>query len=255
MGATTQPTDFSDATTFIYGLIDPRTDQLRYVGKANDPTVRRYQHVCASQLNPRTHKNHWVKSLIKDGLKPEMTILEEVSSDDWEEAEVFWIQYMRFLGCKLVNSVAGGIGGNSPSAETREKIGAASRGKPRQFSAEHIDKIGASNRKRAQDPVWRQGVSERMQGNKNGLGVRCSEETLARMSVAQRRRASLWSEEDSMKFSRSGVKARLLAMKRKACCMVCAVEFTARAWNTLYCSDACCAKAWRERQDVVTANV
>lgn len=36
-------------TTFIYGLLDPRTKELRYIGKADDPNTRLAKHTKYSQ--------------------------------------------------------------------------------------------------------------------------------------------------------------------------------------------------------------
>ena len=142
------------STVFIYGLLDPISRECRYVGKSKNPTVRRYQHVCDSQRAPKTHRNHWIKSLKAQGLYPELLSLEEVSAEDWKDAECFWISYMKFLGAKLTNGTSGGDGLHEPSAETREKIGASSRGKKRVFSPEHRAKVTAACRARAKDPVW-----------------------------------------------------------------------------------------------------
>jgi hypothetical protein len=41
-------------TTFIYALIDPRTKQPKYIGKANKPEKRLYEHLrckgCKKQI-------------------------------------------------------------------------------------------------------------------------------------------------------------------------------------------------------------
>lgn len=243
MAATMQP-----QTVSIYGLIDPRTNQLRYVGKTKRSTShRRYEHVCASHLKAKSHKNHWIESLLRDGERPESVVLEEVTESEWEEAESFWIQYMKFIGCNLVNSTSGGDGVHNPSAEIREKIGAASRGKKRTFSEEHRAKLAAANRLRAQNPEWCAAISRRMRGNKNGATPR-SAQTCARISVAQRLRFGHMSKAERVAFSLRGVEARLKAMKRDIFCSVCGADVVARAWNTIYCSGACKTIAWRQRQ-------
>ena len=152
MSATSQVT--------IYALLDPRTRACRYVGKSKHATVRGYQHLCASQLAPATHRNHWIKSLLFIGLKPEVVVLEETSSAEWQEDEMFWIAYLKGLGADLTNATAGGDGLHDPSPETREKIGASCRGKSKVFSAEHKRKIGEANRQRAKDPTWRANACE-----------------------------------------------------------------------------------------------
>src|SRR5258708_6389227 len=124
MGATTQ------LTTFIYGLRDPHTGEIRYVGKANDPQRRLTYHLCDSQLAPKTHRNHWLRSLKSLGLKPSLVILETLAPcDDWKAAEQRWIASFLRDGVKLTNGTAGGDGLHNPSDEVRVKCGASRRGK------------------------------------------------------------------------------------------------------------------------------
>lgn len=136
---------------FIYILSDPRTKEIRYVGKAVDATLRLAVHLANSQRE-RNHKANWIKSLAKDGLKPEMEIVEslyETSDAEWQIQEKWWISYLRFIGCRLTNLTAGGEGcaGLRPSADTREKMSAWQRGrKMGPLSAEHKAKISARHK-------------------------------------------------------------------------------------------------------------
>lgn len=70
-------------TTFIYSLAHPLTDEIRYVGKANDIKDRFRSHLHAKDYS---HKSSWVKSLKNDGLIPKIEILDEVPMSEWE----FW---------------------------------------------------------------------------------------------------------------------------------------------------------------------
>ncbi len=105
---------------FIYGLCDPRDGCLRYIGKANNPTIRLYRHHCPG--NKKNHRTDWLNSLKKSGLKPEMFIVEQIPASEWEEAERFWICYFKTIGCKLVNSTGGGDGVSMVTEETRAKL-------------------------------------------------------------------------------------------------------------------------------------
>ena len=154
----------------IYALLDPRTRACRYVGKSKHATVRGYQHLCASQLAPATHRNRWIKSLLSIGLKPEVVVLEETSSAEWQEDEMFWIAYLKGLGADLTNATAGGDGLHEPSPETREKIGAAGRGKRKTFTPEHRAKIAAANRERAKNPIWLEAARATLAKHRNMLG-------------------------------------------------------------------------------------
>ncbi len=116
-------------TVFIYGLVDPRTQTLRYVGKAKDPRRRYVVHLSRAK-RLRGHKEAWVESLRNAGIRPEMVVIEEVKTSEWQTAERFWIGFFRHIGVDLVNGTAGGDGGETfsgrqHSVETKAKCAAA----------------------------------------------------------------------------------------------------------------------------------
>lgn len=96
---------------FIYGLCDPETSELRYVGKCSNIKRRMYDHLERRQLNQPCHRANWLKSLCNKGLRPECFIIEQIPHADWQDAERFWIQYYRAIGCRLTNQTDGGAGG------------------------------------------------------------------------------------------------------------------------------------------------
>lgn len=96
-------------TTFIYGLIDPRTNQLRYIGKANDIQKRLYAHYKDATCK-NTYKSQWLKGLFKENKKPKVIIIEEVPKKCWQKYEKYWIEYYKNKGCKLTNGTNGGDG-------------------------------------------------------------------------------------------------------------------------------------------------
>lgn len=102
----------------VYALVDPRDDQVRYVGKSVNVAVRVKAH-----LNDRgsTRKARWLQLLLREALAPEVVIL-EMGTGDWERAEVKWIAHFRSTGCDLTNATAGGEGLHDPSPETRARI-------------------------------------------------------------------------------------------------------------------------------------
>lgn len=97
---------------YIYGLVDPRTNQIRYVGKSVDPDKRLSQgHLLPSNLKQKLYKNHWLKELLSLNLSPEIAILESCNEANWEEREKYWIKFYReIIGDKLTNATEGGIG-------------------------------------------------------------------------------------------------------------------------------------------------
>lgn len=62
----------------VYGLIDPRNGELRYVGKAVDPQKRLWIHLSIARTNRygSLHVKHWIQSLLAVGLRPEIEVLE-----------------------------------------------------------------------------------------------------------------------------------------------------------------------------------
>ena len=103
----------------IYGLYDPDTDELRYVGKAKDSKKRLKTHVF--ERGYRRPVNNWVKALVEAGKAPVMKILETVADDQWEEAERRLIAEYR-KSCRLLNLADGGA---RPTQTTEQRKQAA----------------------------------------------------------------------------------------------------------------------------------
>lgn len=118
-------------TIFIYTISDPLTDLVRYVGKTKDPSTRFRKH--RTERN-KTLKCQWIKSVIKSGMQPIFTIIDECSEIDWEQKERFYILLFKSLGAKLTNLMPGGEGGPTMrgrklTAEQSQKITNAKIGK------------------------------------------------------------------------------------------------------------------------------
>lgn len=99
---------------YIYALIDPRDEAVRYIGKASDVRVRYQQHCCRSTLQrARTHKERWLAALDDAGHKPVVAVLAEVSEEDWSDLERAYIATARQIGYPLTNGDEGGLGGQT----------------------------------------------------------------------------------------------------------------------------------------------
>jgi hypothetical protein len=128
----------------IYGLYDPRVQPrtIRYVGyTAKSVEDRLASHVHETRRKGRhTHKLHWMRSLIRDGVKPEAVIIEFVPKSDWQRAEKFWIQN---FGGQLVNETVGGEGLTSPSERVKDaiskKVSASLQGNSRRTGIPHTE--------------------------------------------------------------------------------------------------------------------
>lgn len=73
-----------EPVNYIYGLYDPDSGALRYIGKTNNPRRRIGQHVRDCRRGC-SEKDRWVSALLSQGKRPELRILE--LANDWEEAE------------------------------------------------------------------------------------------------------------------------------------------------------------------------
>jgi len=127
--------------TNIYALLDPLTNKIRYVGKANNINSRLYQHL---RDNARTHKVSWIKSL--NGIKPVLILLDEIEEDEWEFWEIYWISQCKTWGFDLVNHSNGGQGvlGTKHTLEHKNKISNSNKGKKH---SEESKKLMSESRK------------------------------------------------------------------------------------------------------------
>jgi DNA-binding CsgD family transcriptional regulator len=79
------------------------------------------------------HKRQWICSVVRDGCRPEIFEIETCEEiAQLNEAECFWIQYFRSIGCRLVNATNGGEGasGYRHLEEAKAKMSQSKRGKP-----------------------------------------------------------------------------------------------------------------------------
>ncbi len=135
---------------YVYGLFDPYTDELRYVGKTNNIENRYKQHL---RENATTHKANWIKTLVSARTKPQIIVFEQFTTEkEAIAAEIDLIAYYKFVGCRLTNLLSGGSGssGRILSEHSRKKIGIASkaRNKGRRFSDQHKRRIARALRGR-----------------------------------------------------------------------------------------------------------
>lgn len=98
-------------TTYIYALVDPDTDEVRYIGKTGDPSKRLSQH-CATGAKPTDERSRWIASLKAQAKKPKLVVIEECTGNTWTAAERKWIAHYRTLNPSLTNVGNGGEGGD-----------------------------------------------------------------------------------------------------------------------------------------------
>jgi hypothetical protein len=96
----------------IYGLVCPKSKQIRYIGVTRHSLEKRLkEHLRENKL--KTHKQKWVKSLISKNLKPEIVLICLANESNWIELERFYIELFRSNGFKLTNTSEGGEGGGN----------------------------------------------------------------------------------------------------------------------------------------------
>jgi hypothetical protein len=76
--------------TYIYGLYEVgKEDEIRYVGKTNNPKLRKYLHLKRKDVNKG--KVLWISKILESGGQVEMKILEECADESWTLREKYWI--------------------------------------------------------------------------------------------------------------------------------------------------------------------
>lgn len=160
------------ASKIIYGLCEPQTWLLRYIGKSSSGLVRPRRHTHKTALKLRDHCHNWIRSLVESGRKPEIIVLETLPDDssaaELKNAEIRLISFFRSLGYPLTNLTDGGEGtsGYKQSEETRRKIGEANR-------VSLLGNVPWNKGLRTGRPAWNRGVSPSL-------------ETRAKMSKAKK---------------------------------------------------------------------
>lgn len=110
-------------TTNIYTLTDPRTNKIRYVGKANNVSQRYKAHLNRARKH-QIHKKNWIESLKREGLKPIIDVIDIVPINEWIFWETYWISQIKTWGYDLINYTNGGDGctfGNQTSFKKGHK--------------------------------------------------------------------------------------------------------------------------------------
>jgi hypothetical protein len=162
---------------FIYELLDVQGVPF-YVGKTNNPEYRLM-----------VHKKRFGKDIT-------MNILERVSAEDnWRVRERFWIESHIARGYPMLNKFVGATGPDSMDEETKRKISASEKGRPKptgsgwQRGHKHTED---SKRKMSESlhgrVAWNKGLP--MVGDNPMLGKHHSDETRAKM-----RGSSPWTPE------------------------------------------------------------
>jgi len=154
-----------DETVYIYALIDPRDERVRYVGQAVNPARRYRDHL--AQKNTSTRKRDWIDELILLGLAPIIKVIEQCQKGNVDKREIHWIAHHRNLNTDLLNVLDGGAwqGLWAHTDETKKKISDARKG--RTFTEETRKKISDGLKGRTLTDETKKRISDAKKGKSN----------------------------------------------------------------------------------------
>lgn len=189
------------SVSYIYALICPETGAIRYIGQSRYPKKRYGRHISDGAIKLKTHKECWINGLMKKGLSPEMSIIDQVSVDNVDFWEEHYISLYRSWGFDLTNKTYGGMGMRNISNETRNKISKSLTGKKATEETKRrrseTSKITWSSpelrelkRKQTTELIRLGLVCSKKGVPSKRKGVKASAETIAKMSAATTKRFS-----------------------------------------------------------------
>lgn len=102
--STIPPRVQDDNIARIYGLVDPLTYDVFYVGRTSRPLhLRLAQHLNEARHNRSRKKSFRICSILQNGLSPLIVELEQVALEASADAEGKWMDYYRSIGITLTN--------------------------------------------------------------------------------------------------------------------------------------------------------
>lgn len=182
----------------IYVLVDPRKgEEYRYVGKTRTKLAKRLKgHIydAVKRVKKHTHKLHWLRKLISEGIEPEILLIEITDSVQENKREIYWIAKLREEGHKLTNSTDGGDSVEH-TEEVRRKISEANKGEnnpnygKRGKDAPMFGKTHSKELREKMSKAWtgegnpKYGMGESMKGENNPFyGKHHTEDTKRKIS-------------------------------------------------------------------------
>ena len=134
---------------YIYGLTEPKTGEIRYIGKTIQSPEKRYAaHLTPSSLKKTDHRACWLKGLLSQGQKPGLVVLRAdiQVEEQLDQEEIELIAFCRDIGFRLVNLNAGGEGQRGRRWTAEQRSAASRQRQERRISAEARRKIGEAMR-------------------------------------------------------------------------------------------------------------
>jgi hypothetical protein len=101
---------------YIYGLVDPRNNEIRYIGKTKNPKSRLSGHITESKdIKVVNYRIKWIRKLISLGLKPKIVFLKICSISNFVKYETEYIKL--YSSGRLTNSDETGQGNTNRKRE------------------------------------------------------------------------------------------------------------------------------------------
>lgn len=190
---------------YIYALIDPRTTEIRYIGKTINPKDRFRHHISKARraTSPKEHSKRWIKTLLNEDLLPIMQILLTVEQTEWEYYEIEVIKLFN----NLTNMTEGGqsVWWSKLSLEEqqsfRDKMKVVNKERPISDETREIWRQNAikTHTGRKCTVKHKKLMSEKMKGSGNHrFGTVASKETREKLSKAHKGQKR--SEETKLKY-------------------------------------------------------
>ena len=117
---------------YIYKLIDPTTNDIKYIGQT-DNIKRRYNNHVSSSFNENsdsynTYKARWIRKVVNSNLLPIIEVIEECDNLELSNIrEKYYIDKLTSEGYKLTNSYVSDV--TEFSIETKKKMSNSRKGK------------------------------------------------------------------------------------------------------------------------------
>lgn len=144
---------------YIYALTD-QNNNIFYIGKSINPDKRKKRHIYDAKSFKYSYPVHnKIRKLIREGFNIGLKIIESnISDNEIDKKEQFWILDYRKKGFKIYNVANGGEGGKGATPEMIEKVRQAHLGK--KVSDATKKKISESNKGKVLSKEHRENLSK-----------------------------------------------------------------------------------------------
>lgn len=96
--------ELQPARCWIYALVDPCSNEIRYIGCTRQIRVRSREHRNGFAVSRGIRK--WLGSLKRINLKPQVFLIQEVTTNmNRDDTETYWISLCLSRGARLLNTI------------------------------------------------------------------------------------------------------------------------------------------------------